>query len=189
MAKTSGGVRGSKSNNKRDRAIAVAEETIRNNRYETAVAYDSKGNLLLNKKGGSRSVHFTGSEVENLKDAVFTHNHPSALGQIGVRAIGTSFSHQDLAFAVNANLKEMRAVTPTYTFSVKRPKNGWGVTPKQVRAAYDRAERAVKREMDRYLNIVGRNRTSYDRANASYYNQINKRVADKFGWEYSHKRK
>lgn len=64
-----------------------------------------------------------------------------------------------------------------------------GVTPKQVRAAYDRAERAVKREMDRYLNIVGRNRTSYDRANASYYNQINKRVADKFGWEYSHKRK
>ena len=189
MAKPSGGVRGCKSNNKRDRAIAVAEGTIRNNRYETAVAYDSKGNFLLNKKGGSRAVHFTGGEVANLKDAVFTHNHPSALGQTGVRAIGTSFCHQDLTFAVNANLKEMRAVTPTYTFSVKRPKNGWGVTPKQVRVAFGRAERAVKREMDRYLNIVGRNRTSYDRANASYYNQINKRVADKFGWEYLHKRK
>ena len=134
-------------------------------------------------------MHFTYNEVARLKDSVFTHNHPSALGRTGVGAIGTSFSHQDLTFAVGANVKEMRAVTPTYTFSVKRPKNGWGVSPKQVRAAYSRAERAVKKEMDRYLNIVGRSQTSYDRANASYYNQINKRVAEKFGWEYSHKRR
>ena len=189
MAKTAGGVRGrGKPKNKQDRAIAVAEGYIRRNRYETAVAYDSKGNLLLNKKGGSRSVSFTPEEIAKLKDSVFTHNHPSALGQTGIRAIGTSFSHQDLTFAVNANLKEIRAVTPTYTFSVKRPKNGWGVSPKQVRTAYNRAERAVKKEMDKYLNIVGRSNTSYDRANASYYNQINKRVAKKFGWEYSHKK-
>lgn len=188
MAKTAGGVRGN-TNSKQSRAISVAESTIRQNRYETAVAYDSKGNLLLNKKGGSRSVRMTNDEVARLKDSVFTHNHPSALGKTGVRAIGTSFSHQDLTFAVNANVKEMRAVTPTYTFSVKRPKSGWGVSPKQVRAAYSRAEREVKREMDKYLNKVGRTPTSYDRANASYYNQINKRVAQKFGWEYSHKRK
>ena len=146
MAKTSGGVRGgSGKSNKQSRAIAVAEESIRHNRYETAVAYDSKGNLLLNKKGGSRSVSFTKDEIAKLEDSVFTHNHPSALWQTGIRAIGTSFSHQDLTFAVNANLKEIRAVTPTYTFSIKRPKNGWGVSPKQVKAAYDRAERKVKR--------------------------------------------
>lgn len=47
----------------------------------------------------------------------------------------------------------------------------------------------VKREMDKYLNKVGRTQTSYDRTNASYYNQINKRVARKFGWKYSYKRK
>lgn len=48
MAKTSGGVRGggSKSNSKQSRAIAVAEATIRNNKYETAVAYDSKGEFV-----------------------------------------------------------------------------------------------------------------------------------------------
>lgn len=191
MAKTSGGVRGggSKSNSKQSRAIAVAEATIRNNKYETAVAYDSKGNLLLNKKGGSRSVRMTSNEISKLKDSVFTHNHPSALGKTGIRAIGTSFSHQDLRFAVGTNLKEIRAVTPTYTFSVKRPKNGWGVSPNQVKRAYDKAEKEVRREMDKYLDRVGRTKTSYDRANASYYNQINKRVAEKFGWKYSHKRK
>ena len=190
MAKTSGGVRGGGGKpNKQSRAIAVAEESIRYNRYETAVAYDSKGNLLLNKKGGSRSISFTKDEIAKLKDSVFTHNHPSSLGQTGIRAIGTSFSHQDLTFAVNANLKEIRAVTPTYTFSVKRPKNGWGVSPKQVKAAYDRAERKVKREMNKYLNKVGRTGTSYDRANVSYYNRITKLVADEFGWEYSHRRR
>lgn len=193
MAKTAGGVRGvrggSAKPNKQIRAIAAAEAYISRNRYETAVAYDNKGNLLLNKKGGSRTVHFTNNEVTRLKDAVFTHNHPSALGQTGIRAIGTSFSHQDLTFAVNANLKEMRAATPTYTFSVKRPKNGWGVSPKQVKAAYDRAERKVKREMKKYFNKVGRTRTAIDRANTSYYNRINRLVADEFGWEYSHKRR
>ena len=57
-----------------------------------------------------------------------------------------------------------------------------------MKAAYSRAEKEVRMEMDKYLNKVGRTRTSYDRANASYYNQINKRVADKFGWKYSHKK-
>lgn len=192
MAKTSGGVRTfgkGKYRSKQSIAIAIAEETIRRNKYETAVAYDSKGNLLLNKKGGSRTVRFTNSEIAKLKDSVFTHNHPSALGARGIMAIGTSFSHQDLTFAVGTNLKEIRAVTPTYTFSIKRPKNGWGVSPQQVKAAYNRAERAVKREMNKYLDKVGRTKTSYERANVSYYNQINKRVAKQFGWEYLHKRK
>lgn len=192
MAKTAGGVRGQdrdKFKNKQGRAIAIAEETIRHNRHETAVAYDSKGNLLLNKKGDSRAVRFTNGEIARLKDSVFTHNHPSALGRTGVMAIGTSFSHQDLTFAVHANVKEMRAVTPTYTFSVKRPETGWGASPQQVRAAYGRAEKKVRREMDKYLDRVGRTKTSYDRANVSYYNQINKRVAAEFGWKYSHKRK
>lgn len=191
MAKTSGGVRGSsgnKSNSKQSRAIAVAEATISRNKYETAIAYDSKGNLLLNKKGGSRSVRFTNSDIAKLKDSVFTHNHPNALGEKGLRAIGNSFSHQDLTLAVNANVKEMRAVTPTYVFSVKRPKNGWGVSPRQVKAAHAKAEREVRRELDAYLNKFGRTQTTYDRANAVYHNRINKRVADKFGWKYSHKR-
>ena len=65
MAKTSGEIRGGggKNRSKQERAIAIAEETIRRNKYQTAVAYDSKGNLLLNKKGGSRSVRFTNSEI------------------------------------------------------------------------------------------------------------------------------
>lgn len=94
-----------------------------------------------------------------------------------------------MTFAVNANLKEISAVTPTYTFSVKRPKNGWGVSLKQVKSAYDRAERKVKIEMKKYLNKVGRTGISYDRANISYYNRITKLFADKFGWEYSHRKK
>lgn len=188
MAKTAGGVR-ENTNSKQSRAISVAESTIRQNRYETAVAYDSKGNLLLNKKGDSRSVGMTNDEVARLKDSVFTHNHPSELGKTGSGAIGYSFSHQDLTFAVNANVKEMRAVTSTYTFSVKRPKNGWGATPEQVRDAYAKAERAVKRQTQAYLNKVGRTPTSINRANVNHFNQINKRVAQEFGWEYSHKRK
>lgn len=186
MAKTSGGVRGNNFHKSRLRKVLKESEgIIRRNRYEGAIAFNSKGELLLNKKGGSRSVSFTQNEIRLLKDSIFTHNHPSSLGQKGIMAIGSSFSHQDLTMAVNANVKEIRAVTPTYTFSMRRPKNGWGTSTKSVKSAYDKASKAVRKEMDGYLKKMGYTQTAYNRANVSYWHQVNKRVAEKFGWDYS----
>ncbi len=188
MAKTSGGVRGSKSEAKLRNQLRIAEGKIRRNKYESAIILDSKGRIVLDKRGARYSVGFTQDDIDKMKDMVVTHNHPRALGKTGIAAIGHSFSMQDIVLAVNANVKEIRAVTPTYTFSLKRPAKGWGVSPKQVEVAYREAGKEVKMEMRKYLNKVGRTQSSYDRVDASYYNQINKRLAAKFGWIYSHKR-
>lgn len=140
MAKTSGGVR---KENGISKTLKASESSIRRNKYESAIVIGKNGNILLNKNGGKRSVSFTKEEAAKLKDAVFTHNHPSALRASGIMRIGNSFSADDLVTAVKTDVKEMRAVTPTYTFSMKRPKGGWGASPKQVRSAFMRIKSKV----------------------------------------------
>lgn len=86
---------------------------------ETAVAFNEKGEMLLNKQGEKSSVFFHATEIAKVKNAVFTHNHPS----------GRGLSIEDLNFAEQADLREMRAVGDNehgkFTFIIKRPKDGW----------------------------------------------------------------
>lgn len=106
-------------------ALFDAEREIRANRkFETAVAIKD-GKHVLWKAGDKSSVSFIKTEVEKLRDATFTHNHPNSM----------AFSKDDLHFAIQADLAEMRAVSlianddnfadVPIAYSITRPRDGW----------------------------------------------------------------
>lgn len=201
MAKTSAGVRSSSSGRqggapngatekgytqKMARNITLAEGTIRNNRDESMFVFSSDGDLMRTFAGKGASVRFDPKKVP--ENSIITHNHPRALGQKGIKAIGSSFSQSDIVSAVSTNAKEIRAVTPTYTFSVKRPKGGWGGSPESIGRAFSKAEDEVDIEMRRYFSKVGRTQRNYDRANATFYHKVMQKMSKQYGWIYSKKR-
>ena len=80
--------------------LLKGEDRIRYNATETAIVYDSNGNVVLDKSQGLRDmVSFTDEESAKFVDTTFTHNHPS----------GSTFSAPDLNLAVTKGVQEMRA--------------------------------------------------------------------------------
>lgn len=115
--------------------IVSMEEKIRMNQgFETAYALDSRGRVVMNKGGQASSVSISQQEGLLLKDSIFTHNHPGGWkykeGTIG--RIGNSFSTDDIRTAIKLDIKEIRAVTPHFTFTMKRPATGWPDLQKAV---------------------------------------------------------
>ena len=108
-----------------NKIVADIEKDIRMNRdYETGVIVDREGNVLVDKRGKSFSVGFSDEECTQMKDAIFTHNHPRGwkTPENNIRRIGSSFSMEDLSLAIGNDVAEIRTVTPNYTFVMKTGK-------------------------------------------------------------------
>ena len=166
------------------KAVADIEKSIRINKsFETGVLFDINGNVLIDKRGKARSVAFSSDEIKKMKDGILTHNHPGGWNAKpnNILHIGSSFSIDDLKMAINADLLEIRAVGPLYTYSMKRPDKGWGVKIADFKLAYGVIERKVQREL---IQAIKENRITVDQANALHYHIVSKRVAQKYGWEY-----
>ena len=186
MAKTSGGNRGGGNSKSAQlkKALKVEESKIRNNNYETGIILGSNGKVLLRKKGDGSQVSFTNEEMALMKDKVFTHNHPS--GNTDRYSIGHAFSGNDYAAGVEADVKELRAVTKGYTFSMKRPKNGWGATPSEIKQAYNRIWMEHAKDAGRYMrNYKGDKKTASARADILIAHKTAKDMAKKFGRIYN----
>lgn len=93
----------------RENNIRQYEQTIRNQNYESAGLYDSKGNLIFKKDGTARQVRFEWYELQKMKGNYLTHNHP----------VEGSFSDSDIHLLAHNGLSEIRAVTKTQTYSMK----------------------------------------------------------------------
>ena len=94
------------------RNIEIDENKIRNNNFESAFAYDLKGNRLFEEIGTKSQVSFSIDNRVKLalnKGSIVTHNHPS----------GFSFSGKDFEFLLGNDLSELRAVTNKYNHSIK----------------------------------------------------------------------
>ena len=159
-------------------AILDREEKIRRNRDESMHVYNDSGKEVFFAQGEGPKVRLKRTELAAakaaLKDNVYTHNHPRSIGKIGVRSIGNAFSPQDVNTAVWGDARELRAVTPRYTFSMKRPAGGWGMTENQAKNLFAQAKRTVAGKGRDYLNKQGWDQTSQDRANALLSHQVNK---------------
>lgn len=81
----------------------------------------------------------------------------------------------------------MRAVTPTYTFSVKRPKGGWGVSADVASKAFADANRTVSKQGHSYLTKTEWNESNIARAEVTHFHKVMKILAKKYGWDYSKK--
>lgn len=158
------------------RNLAAHEKTIRaNDSFETLTAFDDNGNMLFSKKGGPHSVEY-GAEGPKTTNAVVTHNHPS----------GASFSSDDVAGMVFFNQKEMRATGKEYTFSMKRPAKGWGVSWATAESRFKRAY--TKALNDYYKQAPGKSDTARRKLWIDLTHKYNGEAAKSLGWNYSVKK-
>lgn len=153
--------------------LKAIEDKIAYDTVESAIAFDKTGKILFRKNGSESAVNFSSSELKQLEGAIVTHNHPIRTGadtsgldknnplhqqtynemvQAG-QDIGLSFSAEDIALFSTYRLKEIRAVTPNYTYRMKPPTNGWdGLSwEKQILPLY---EKHVKRLSDLFQKGV-----------------------------------
>lgn len=165
----------------------IEDEIRMNKKYETGVCIDSNGKVLVDKRGTERHVKFTKNELSKFKNCIFTHNHPGGWNykKDSLMHIGNSFSLNDIQIAVYYDLAEIRAVTPTYTFSMKRPKEGWGKDIKTIIDDHNRINLLLRKEIGRMIEL---NQLTIEQANAIHYHLVWKRIAKKYNWEYTKKK-
>ncbi|MGL5958902.1 MAG: hypothetical protein ACRCZZ_10020 [Phocaeicola sp.] len=173
-----------------EKLISTENEIRKNAKFETAVAFDAEGNVVIDKRGAATSVVFTREECALMKDCILTHNHPRGWrakeGTLG--RIGNSFSKEDVLLAIYNDIAEVRAVTPAYTFSMKRPAEGWGVTVDAMTKEFRAIEREIMNKMqsavDKAKTYQEENRT-IERASALHFHLIWKQFTKKHGIEYT----
>ena len=162
--------------------ITNTENEIRLNKsFETGVLFDRNGNVVIDKRGAKYSVAFTDEECAKMKDCVFTHNHPRGWQEPekSLGRIGNSFSPADMYLAIAHNVSEMRAVTPNYTFAMKRPEEGWGITISKFEKLVNRENNKLRVEFTARIN---NNTLSPTMASVVHYHILWKRISEKMGW-------
>lgn len=165
--------------------ITNTENEIRLNKsFETGVLFDRNGNVVIDKRGAKYSVAFTDEECAKIKDCVFTHNHPRGWQEPekSLGRIGNSFSPADMYLAIAHNVSEMRAVTPNYTFAMKRPEEGWGITISKFEKLVNRENNKLRVEFTARIN---NNTLSPTMASVVHYHILWKRISEKMGWNYT----
>lgn len=170
------------------KAVESVENVIRMNAgFETSVVFDRNGRKLLEKRGLSRSVTFTVEECRRMKDAIVTHNHPSGWSypENSIMRIGNSFSKEDLLLAVGNDMAETRAVTPNYTFIMKRPSSGWNISVDELKKEINDLELAISKE---YRPLICQGIISDDQAIITHCHRVSKTLSKKYGWIYIKKK-
>ena len=152
--------------------------------FETGVLFDRNGNVVIDKRGAKYSVEFTDEECAKMKDCIFTHNHPRGWQEPekSLGRIGNSFSPADMYLAIAHNVSEMRAVTPNYTFAMKRPEEGWGITISKFEKLVNRENNKLRAEFTARIN---NNTLSPTMASVVHYHILWKRISEKMGWSYT----
>lgn len=167
--------------------LMIQENIIRANNFESAIIFDSKGRILVNKKGQQYSVAMTKQEMSLVKDSVFTHNHPRgwASKENTLGRIGNSFSKEDILLAISGDAAEIRAVTPTYTFSMKRPQDGWVYSTGVLSKAIDAENKKVHSILSELIKKLNYNERDIERAQALHWHLVMKNIAKRYGFIYS----
>lgn len=83
--------------------------------HEEGYILDSHGNVILHKIGDMGSVSFSEEDAVKMKNQIMTHNHPNPTSN-------TPLSIPDIRMFYVGELKEIRAVGPSMTYSLKRGK-------------------------------------------------------------------
>ena len=172
------------------------ESQIRNRKTEKGYVIDANGRVIGESvKGTAHRAKFR--KVDLKKDSIVTHNHPTEgvnSGLYGTMAgrIGVPFSSADVKAAVENDLKEIRAVTPTYTWSLRRPKGGWGDTREIMSALRSNDITGITKAQNYAWKQQTSNRRRAeevtDRANVVTQYQGMKELAKRFGWEFTRRK-
>lgn len=169
-------------------AVERFENKHRDYKTERVTAIDTNGRIVAQSTKGTRNqTRIPGYIPEN---CVITHNHPSAANGKST-AMGGSISGQDLGTSIYRNAAEIRAVSGQYTYSVRRPRNGWNADPVQVvnrwRSSYNRHIKDLTEYMNSGKDFNTRVER-YRRLNTLASHMATRDIAKKYGMEYTRKR-
>jgi len=110
-----------------------------NHPVEMGYAFNPDGLLVLSKEGDPRRLPFTASEFARLKGTVFTHNHPLHVSQVDeddqhwfYEVPYRGLSLEDIYFACENQLAEVRVVDPEYVYSLLPPTGQETFSPQDV---------------------------------------------------------
>lgn len=186
--------------------ISRLEAQIRNRKTEKGYVIGEDGKVIGESTKSTRdSARFDPRALK--KDSIVTHNHPY-VGNKGRRLydtmagrIGVPFSPADVSLAIRHDVKEIRAVTPTYTWSIRRPAGGWGDTLEIMRdirsmsarmqtEGYQYQSRHAASSIRSFRETGSRRRAEEvaDRANVGVQYQALKNLAKKYGWEFTRRK-
>lgn len=167
--------------------IVGNENKIKGDRTESAYIYDADGNLLREATGGTKKEIHLGFAPAN---SIVSHNHPTERGEENALL---TFSAKDLQYAVDHNVKEMRAVSKNHTFSMKRPHSGWGEKAQResIQKLYDKIQdniirrnsKAVRKVFDKKGARVAKK--LYLQLEDKVVHETITQVAKHFGWNYT----
>jgi hypothetical protein len=93
------------------------EKLFNNQPTEHAGVFKDGKQLFLRTDESENSVNFTLKELNAMKGAVFTHNHPVVAG------VSFPFSRADILMMRDCRTQEYRAVAGNTTFSMSPPKD------------------------------------------------------------------
>ena len=91
------------------KAVIEYEDSIRNQPIEHGAFFDSTGLLITSTLGDDSSLSFSNDDLLKSLGSYFTHNHPQ----------GGTFSKRDIETAISMNLREIRAVTRNFRYSMQ----------------------------------------------------------------------
>lgn len=174
--------------------ITAFEKQRRNSRSEYGLTVDKDGNIVKERRGNYRAIRWYTSEIP--RDGILTHVHPVSKKMASMsnfaRSVGKSLSGGDIRTAISTNLKEIRAVTPNYTFSMRRPAGGWGVSAKDFYKDYDATWNRNLARLKAYADAGGDIKTlnqRYGRLNVALDHQTMRELAKKYGFIYTKSRR
>lgn len=196
-----------------DAALSDTEAKIRKLKTERIYAFNKDGKEIAHSQTGK--AHSTQLPFGyNYKDAIITHNHPNrGIGDTIAGRVGTILSGADIFTTIAHNASEIRAVTKNYTYSLKRPSKGWGLSESDAWDVFGKKNsqwrRTLQQKQTEYLsksgirNRINENVSSYnreaneiqkrvteanDRGNVGAQYQVMKEYAKKYGWNLTRKR-
>lgn len=159
--------------------VKMYEDVIRDKSTEHSAFFDNNGNVLLYKKGTESAVYFTENEISRIRGniAVMTHNHPRE----------TSFSVDDIKFAINNNIGEIRVVSSHFTYTMKSSDNWKSYKPGSKKYAtlidhYNETNRIV---YERFSAEINAGRLTPAMADLTHQHEILSRLSREYNFTYS----
>lgn len=158
------------------KAVVKFENEIRAKDVEHGAffGFDEKSLILSGKGDASKlAFAFTANDLEEVKNSVFTHNHPN----------GGTFSLEDIIAACDLQLSEIRAVTNTFRFRMEFSKN-W-VDEEILQKVIDEV---IPRANDIVTDMLKRDELHISNANDEVNHQIWRLVAQRLKFTYIRER-
>jgi lambda family phage portal protein len=159
-----------------DGPIRKFEERVKNQNFESALIVDGNGEVIIQKDGDKDSVTFSDDQMRNILGAqrtTLTHNHPS----------NSAFSKEDMKFASNTGLFEIRAVTKDYVYVLRREPGAekWPA-PYLLGDEYEKQKWDVFTKYDSESNTVTDNPSL---SNENFMHEVCQNVAARFNLYYA----